>query len=56
MGSFPNAYIINLEMICSSTRNRNVSLALKCMANEKFSALQPPDRYSDSRVEDISDF
>ena len=48
----PSAYIIH------STRNRNVTLVLKCMANIKFRALQLHHRYSDSQCvrEDISDF
>ena len=40
----PRAYIIN-----SSTRNRNVTPALKCMANYTFRAVQLHDRYSDSQ-------
>ena len=32
-----------------STCNTNVTLALKCMANQKFRALQFHDRYSDSQ-------
>ena len=33
----------------SSMRNRNVMVALKCMANSNFRALQLNDRYSDSQ-------
>ena len=49
MGSFPrkkgpNAYIITFPM-----HNRNVMLAFKCMANQKFRALQILDRYFNSQ-------